>query len=161
MLRGKPLTLQGRHLAECIFSQCVAPAVRDRTRGTLECCRPDLLLQCFLMQFLVCGVGSGIPALIFEKPQIPSILAAWQPILYAGALSCGVAYTLQIIGQKNLDPTIASLIMSLESCISVLAGWVILGQSMSARELLGCAVMFASIILAQLPGGRELQVSET
>ena len=114
-----------------------------------------------MMQFLVCGVGSGIPALIFEKPQIPSILAAWQPILYAGALSCGVAYTLQIIGQKNLDPTIASLIMSLESCISVLAGWLILGQAMSARELLGCAVMFAAIILAQLPGGRELQVSET
>ena len=114
-----------------------------------------------MMQFLVCGVGSGIPALIFEKPQISSILAAWQPILYAGALSCGVAYTLQIIGQKNLDPTIASLIMSLESCISVLAGWLILGQAMTARELLGCAVMFAAIILAQLPGGRELQVSET
>ncbi len=114
-----------------------------------------------MMQFLVCGIGSGIPALIFEKPQISSILAAWQPILYAGALSCGVAYTLQIIGQKNLDPTIASLIMSLESCISVLAGWLILGQAMTARELLGCAVMFAAIILAQLPGGRELQVSET
>ena len=114
-----------------------------------------------MMQFLVCGIGSGIPALIFEKPQISSIPAAWQPILYAGVLSCGVAYTLQIIGQKNLDPTIASLIMSLESCISVLAGWLILGQAMTARELLGCAVMFAAIILAQLPGGRELQVSET
>ena len=114
-----------------------------------------------MMQFLVCGIGSGIPALIFEKPQISSILAAWQPVLYAGVLSCGVAYTLQIIGQKNLDPTIASLIMSLESCISVLAGWLILGQAMTARELLGCAVMFAAIILAQLPGGRELQVSET
>lgn len=104
-----------------------------------------------MMQFLVCGIGSGIPALIFEKPQLTSILAAWQPILYAGALSCGVAYTLQIVGQKNLDPTIASLIMSLESCISVLAGWLILGQAMTARELLGCAVMFAAIILAQLP----------
>ena len=104
-----------------------------------------------MIQFLVCGIGSGIPMLLFERPQLSQILAAWQPILYACVLSCGVAYTLQIIGQKDLNPTVASLIMSLESCISVLAGWLILGQAMSFRELIGCLVMFLAIVLAQLP----------
>ena len=66
-------------------------------------------------------------------------------------MSCGVAYTLQIIGQKNLPPTLASLIMSLESVFSVLAGWVILREALSARELFGCILMFAAIILVQLP----------
>jgi len=103
------------------------------------------------IQFLVCGILSGIPALIFEKPEMSAILTAWQPILYAGVMSCGVAYTLQIIGQKNMNPTVASLILSLESCISVLAGWVILGQHLSGREITGCVIMFAAIILAQLP----------
>lgn len=103
------------------------------------------------IQFLVCGILSGIPALIFEKPEMCAVLTAWQPILYAGVMSCGVAYTLQIIGQKNMNPTVASLILSLESCISVLAGWVILGQQLSAREIAGCVIMFVAIILAQLP----------
>ena len=69
-------------------------------------------------------------------------------------MSSGVGYTLQIIGQKNLDPTVASLIMSLESVFAMLAGWVILGQKMSARELLGCALVFGAIILAQIPVGK-------
>lgn len=103
------------------------------------------------IQFFVCGILSGIPALIFEHPQLSSILAAWQPILYAGVMSCGVAYTLQIVGQKNMNPTVASLILSLESCISVLAGWIILEQRLSGREIAGCVIMFAAIILAQLP----------
>lgn len=103
------------------------------------------------IQFLVCGILSGIPALLLESPRFSSILAAWQPILYAGVFSCGVAYTLQIVGQKNMNPTVASLILSLESCISVLAGWLILKQQLSLREFAGCAVMFAAIILAQLP----------
>ena len=103
------------------------------------------------IQFLTCGILSGIPALLFEHPELSSILAAWQPILYAGVMSCGVGYTLQIIGQKNMNPTVASLILSLESCISVLAGWIILGQQLSAKEIFGCVIMFAAIILAQLP----------
>ena len=73
------------------------------------------------------------------------------PILYAGVLSCGVAYTLQIIGQKGMDPTVASLILSLESVVSLIAGWLILGQRLSNRELLGCALAFAAIILVQIP----------
>lgn len=103
------------------------------------------------IQFLVAGILSAIPAFLLEKPQLSSICAAWMPILYAGVMSCGVAYTLQIIGQKDMNPTVASLILSLESCISVLAGWIILGQNLSTREILGCVIMFGAIILAQLP----------
>lgn len=103
------------------------------------------------IQFLVAGILSGIPALLFENPTLSGLLAAKIPILYAGIMSCGVAYTLQIVGQKNMNPTIASLILSLESCISVIAGWLILGQNLSGREILGCVLMFIAIILAQLP----------
>ena len=103
------------------------------------------------IQFLVAGILCGIPMLIWEHPEISAVLAAWQPILYAGVMSCGVAYTLQIIAQKNADPTVASLLLSLESVFSLLAGWVILGQSLSIRELFGCLLMFGAIILAQLP----------
>lgn len=79
------------------------------------------------------------------------ILQAWQPVLYAGVMSCGVAYTLQIIAQKNADPTVASLLLSLESVFSVLAGWVLLGQGLSLKEMFGCVLIFCAIILAQLP----------
>ena len=107
------------------------------------------------IQFLTCGILSGICMFLFEKPQLSNILAAWMPILYAGVLSCGVAYTLQIIGQKGLNPTVASLILSMESVISVIAGWLILGQKLSSRELLGCVLMFAAIILVQLPSKKK------
>lgn len=103
------------------------------------------------IQFLTCGIVCAIPALLTESPDIHSILAAWLPILYAGALSSAVGYTLQIIAQKNTDPVIASLLMSLESAFSLLAGWVLLNQRLSPREMCGCALMFAAIILSQLP----------
>jgi hypothetical protein len=75
--------------------------------------------------------------------------------LYAGLLSCGVGYTLQIVGQKGINPVIASLIMSLESVISALAGWVILGQVLSPKEILGCVLMFVAIIITQIPIGNK------
>lgn len=103
------------------------------------------------IQFFVCGLLSMIIAFIFETPNVRAILSGWLPILYAGVMSCGVAYTLQIIGQKNMDPTVASLILSLESVFSVLAGWLILNQTLSMREFWGCVLMFLAIILAQLP----------
>ena len=103
------------------------------------------------IQFLVCGLLSGVCMLITEHPEMRLILQAWQPILYAGVFSCGVGYTLQIVGQKGTDPTVASLILSLESVVSVLAGWLLLGQRLSVRELGGCALMFAAILLAQMP----------
>lgn len=103
------------------------------------------------IQFLTAGILCAIPMLLFEKPDMGSILTAWMPILYAGVMSSGVAYTLQVLGQKDADPTVASLLLSLESVFSVLAGWVLLGQSLSGKELFGCVLMFAAIILAQLP----------
>lgn len=107
------------------------------------------------IQFFVCGFLSGIGMLLFETPHLGEILAAWAPILYAGILSSGVGYTLQIIGQRGMNPTVASLILSLESSISVLAGWIILNQRLSGRELLGCVLMFGAIVLAQVPVGRK------
>ena len=109
------------------------------------------------IQFFTCAVLAGIGMLLFEQPTWANILAAWKPILYAGAMSSGVAYTFQIIGQKGLRPTIASLIMSLESVISAISGWLLLGQALSAREIFGCVLMFGAIVLAQLPEKRRAQ----
>lgn len=103
------------------------------------------------IQFFVCGILSGICMLLFETPDMSRIVQAWAPILYAGVLSCGVAYTLQIVGQKGINPAVASLILSLESVFSVIAGWLVLGQTLSGREMGGCALMFVAILLAQLP----------
>lgn len=103
------------------------------------------------IQFWVCGTLSLLCSLIFESPDLQSILAAWLPVCYGGIMSCGVAYTLQIIGQKGMNPTVASLILSLESVVAVVAGFLILGQSMSRRELFGCLMMVMAIVSAQLP----------
>ncbi|MCR4943694.1 MAG: DMT family transporter [Clostridium sp.] len=103
------------------------------------------------MQFLVSGIISAIPMFIFEKPSVSGILAAYIPLLYAGIISFGVAYTFQIIGQKYTDAASASLLMSLESVFAVLGGWMILGQTLSFKEIMGAAIMFFAIILAQVP----------
>lgn len=108
------------------------------------------------IQFFVCGIASLLPMFLTETPKLSAMINAWMPLLYAGVLSCGVAYTLQIVGQKNVNPAIASLILSLESCFSVLAGWVVLGERLSVREYVGCILMFAAIILAQLPDKKKM-----
>ena len=102
------------------------------------------------LEFWVCGILSLILAAATETVTLQGIKGALIPILYAGVLSSGVAYTFQILGQKELNPSLASLIMSFESVISVLAGWLFLHQVLSLKELAGCAVMFAAIVLAQL-----------
>ncbi|MFA6947984.1 MAG: DMT family transporter [Eubacteriales bacterium] len=107
------------------------------------------------MQFLVAAILSSILMLIFEKPAMSDILAAIGPIAYAGIMSGAVAYTLQIIGQKDAEPTVASLVMSLESVFAVLSGWLILGQALTPRELFGCTIIFLAIIATQLPLGRR------
>lgn len=103
------------------------------------------------IQFLTAGVVCSVLAIIIEKPEIGNFIDGIIPLAYAGIMSSGVGYTLQIVGQKDMEPTVASLILSLESVISVLAGWVILGQTLSGKELLGCALVFAAVILVQLP----------
>ncbi len=108
-------------------------------------------IELSFVQFLTAGVVGTVCAFLFEQPSLAGLQAGMVPILYSGVMSCGIAYTLQIVGQKGADPTIASLIMSLESVISLLAGWVILGQALSVRELIGCGLMFFAIILVQLP----------
>ena len=103
------------------------------------------------IQFFTCSILSAVCMALFETVNVSNLLHAWIPILYAGILSSGVGYTLQIIGQKGLNPTMASLLMSLESVFSVLAGWIFLHQALSGRELSGCILMFAAIVLVQLP----------
>lgn len=101
-------------------------------------------------QFLVTALLSTVCMFFFEDLSTDSLISALPSIAYAGVMSSGVAYTLQIIGQQNLNPAIASITMSLESVFAALAGWIVLGQSMTVRELAGCVLMFAAIILAQL-----------
>lgn len=103
------------------------------------------------VQFLTTGVISTVIALVVEHPSIANILACAGPILYTAVMSSGVAYTLQIVGQRDTPPAIASLVMSLESVFSALAGWVVLNEVLSPKETLGCVLVFAAVILSQLP----------
>lgn len=103
------------------------------------------------MQFLICGILSGVMMLLTETPTLQDLLSAALPIAYAGIMSSGVAYTLQIIGQKYTNPTMASMIMSLESVFAVLGGMVLLREIPTAREAIGCVLMFVAIIIPQLP----------
>ena len=105
------------------------------------------------IQFTVAGIISTILMFIFETPTMDAILACKGEILYAGIGSCSVAYTLQIVGQKNMNSTVSALILSLESTVSVLSGWIILHETLSVYQAIGCVLMFIAIIVAQLPKG--------
>ena len=158
-----------------LYCLCITETLRIRIGDLLVLCCAFLFTSHILLvdhfsphvdgvkmsciQFWVCGTVAGIGMLLFEHPYLSDIFQAWQSILYAGLLSSGVGYTLQIVGQKGLNPTVASLIMSLESVVSVLAGLLLLGQTMSGKEVLGCVLMFAAIILAQLPGREKKQAA--
>lgn len=104
-----------------------------------------------LIQFIVVAVESSAAALIFETPTLAEYGANFLPVVYCGVMSSGAGYTLQILGQKELNPAIASLIMCLESVFSALGGWLLLGQNLSMRESAGCALIFAAVVLSQLP----------
>ncbi len=101
-------------------------------------------------QFFVAAVWSTVLSLIFSSPDWNAILSCALPILYVGVFSSGVAYTLQILAQKDSNPTVVTILLSLESVFAVIAGAIILHQQMSAREYVGCVVMFAAVILAQI-----------
>lgn len=102
-------------------------------------------------QFTVMAIMSFLPMMLFENPDIHAILNASVPILYTGVLSSGIGFTFQILGQRDTDPAIASIIMSLESCFAALSGFILLHQTLSLRELFGCALMFTAIIIVQIP----------
>lgn len=117
-----------------------------------------ILMSC--IQFFTAGLLMLICMFIFEKPTIPNIMGAGGTILYAGILSCGVAYTLQILGQKHTNPTLATMLMSLESVFAALSGWLILGEKLSIKEFFGCVLIFSAVILAQLAGTDKLKKIE-
>lgn len=119
-----------------------------------------VILSC--IQLFVCGVVCLVLAFIFEAPTFAQLKIGLVPILYAGVMSCGVAYTLQIIGQKGVNPTVASLILSLESVVGTIAGYVAYkigflqtDQTLTERQIAGCVIVFAAVILVQLPIGKK------
>ena len=117
------------------------------------------------LEFLVCGIISAFPMFWFEMGHSLEGIEtwalsftswdAWIPLLYAGVCSCGIGYTFQMVGQKNFNPTIASLIMSLESVFSVFFGWLLLGEKLSYREWIGTTILFLAIIMAQVKWQRK------
>ena len=113
------------------------------------------------IQFFTAGIISLVPMFLFETPSVSAILSAAGPILYAGVLSSGAGYTLQIVGQKGADPAVASLLLSLESVFSAIFGFLLLHQVLSFKELAGCALIFIAIILSQLPEKTNQQTAVT
>ena len=132
-------------LLGCALCFSVQITLVDRYAPVVDCLRLNCI-QCFVTLVL-----SGIAMLLTEKPQMNAIASCWLPLGYAGILSMGVAYSLQILGQEKVEPTTASIIMSMESVIAVLSGWLVLHETMSTKELIGCAVMFVALILSQIP----------
>lgn len=135
----------------CLMACALAFAVQitciDRMAGDLD----GLLLNC--VQSLVVTVLSIPFMLLTETVNGSDILACWFPLVFAGVMSMGVAYTLQIVGQKRLEPTTAALIMSMESVFAALGGWLILHETMTFWEVTGCVLVFAAVILSQAPEG--------
>lgn len=120
----------------------------EDTDGTVVSC----------IQFLVCGIVCTVCAVIWEQPEISQITGGMTALLYAGVMSCGVAYTLQIVGQKGVNPTVAALILSLESVVAAVSGWFAYeigflkeDQTLTGKQILGCVIVFAAVILVQLP----------
>ena len=132
------------YLLLCAAAFTVHILVIDHFSPKTDCVRMSCL------QFFVTAVSCAAMMLLTEKPTWDAVLAGWVPILYAGVLSGGMGYTLQMIAQRDTDPAVASLIMCLESVFAVLAGWALLGEMLSARELAGCALMLTGIVLAQV-----------
>lgn len=132
-------------LIGCALFYAVQITLVDRLAPDLD----GLRLNC--IQCLVCAALSAVTMFLLEDPQWDLILQCWLPICYAGILSMGVAYSLQILGQQKLDPTPASLIMSLESVFAAVCGWLLLNETMTSPEFTGCILVFGAVILSQLP----------
>lgn len=139
------LTTGDIYLLLCAFFFTIQITAVDHYAPNVNC------IALSMMQFFVTAILSGIGMIFSGLPTTENIIGAIFPLLYAGVLSSGIAYTFQIIGQKHLAPTIASLIMSLESVFATLAGWIVLHEILSTKELIGCGLVFAAVILTQLP----------
>ena len=142
------------YLLLCAVAFTVHILVIDHFSPQTDCVRMSCL------QFLVASALCATVMLFTEHPTFASLLRGWAPILYAGVLSGGMGYTLQMVAQRDTDPTVASLLMCLESVFAVLAGWVLLGDVLTVRELSGCALMLVGIVLAQLPARGKRQLPE-
>jgi drug/metabolite transporter (DMT)-like permease len=132
-------------LMGCAFWFAVQITLIDRFGLDLDGVR----LNC--VQSIVCGLLSGVMMLFTEEISLSAIAACWFPIAYAGILSMGLAFTLQIYGQQALEPTQASILMSLESVFALLFGWLLLHERLSPAELTGCAAMFCAVLISQIP----------
>lgn len=124
----------------------------DRFTGSID----GVLTSC--VQFFVVSALSAVCMLLFESPTLPSIAACWMPLLYTSVMSSAVGYTMQILAQKHVSPAVSSLILSLESVFGALFGFLLLGETCTAREFSGMALMFAATILAQLPARQKKSV---
>ena len=129
----------------CALAFAVQITVSERFAQLVD----PLRLNC--IQAAVCAAGSALVMLFTETPTLDGIAGSWWPMCYAGFLSMGVAYSLQIIGQKHLNPAPASLIMSLESVFAALSGWLFLQETMTFEESVGCILVFLAVILSQIP----------
>lgn len=136
-------------LMGCALFFAIQITLVDRMAGNLD----GIRLNC--IQSLVCAVLSAVTMLALEKPDLQNIVSCWLPLGYAGVLSMGIAYTLQIVGQKYVEPTPASLIMSLESVFAVLFGWLLLHETMAIHEIFGCILVFSGVILSQIPSRKK------
>ena len=129
----------------CAVAFAVQILIMDRVAGELN----SMALN--MSQALICAVVSGVCALIFDSTTWQGILDCWFPLCWAGIMSMGIAYTLQIVGQKSIEPTTASLLMSFESVFAAISGWLLLSESFTTTEGIGCALVFGAIMLTQIP----------
>ena len=129
----------------CAVAFAVQILIMDRVAGELN----SMALN--MSQALVCAVVSGVCALIFDNTTWQGILDCWFPLCWAGIMSMGIAYTLQIVGQKSIEPTTASLLMSFESVFAAISGALLLNEKFTLTEGIGCALVFGAILLTQIP----------
>ena len=132
-------------LIGCAFAFSIQITLIDRFGNCVDGLRLNCI-QCFVVMVL-----SGVFMFTTETPDLQNILDCWLPISYAGVLSLGVAYSFQVLGQQRIEPTAATLIMSLESVVAALSGWLLLGETMTGWELLGCLLVFTAVVLSQIP----------
>lgn len=154
------LAVMGLYLLSCVgvttvrlsdlllMGSALAFAVQITLVGLLGAKLDGLRLNC--IQCLVCGILSAIYMFFAEAPNMDAIVSCWLPLGYAGVLSMGVAYSLQVLGQKHIEPTTASIIMSLESVVAAVCGWLLLNERMTPWELWGCALVFMAVVLSQV-----------